>query len=142
MSEIACADTNVFMRALTLDDPIQTEAAHNLLKRTQTGDLVLTINDIILAELLWVLKSKRYALTPQAIGERVEALVNTAGIIVQPANLGEDIAEVLRLYVDLNIGYTDAYIGCWMKRNNIETIYTFNAKHFNRISGITVRIPS
>jgi predicted nucleic acid-binding protein len=142
MSEIACADTNVFVRALTLDDPAQTEAAHNLLKRTQTGDLMLVINDVILAELLWVLKSKRYGLTPPAIGERVEALVNTTGIMVWSANLGEDIAEVLRLYIEQHIGYTDAYIGCWMKRNNIDTIYTFNAKHFNRISGITARIPS
>jgi predicted nucleic acid-binding protein len=142
MSEIACADTNVFVRALTLDDPAQTEAAHRLLKRIQTGDLTLVVNDVILTELLWVLKSKRYQLTSHEISERVEALLNTDGILVQPANLSANLTEALHLYVSQNIEYTDAYIGCWMKHNGIDTIYTFNARHFNRIQGITVKIPS
>lgn len=142
MSEVACVDTNVLVRALTLDAPIQTEAAHNLFKRTQTEALQLIINDLILAELVWVLKAKRYALSRQEISARVEALANTVGISIRPANMGENIAEILHLLVDQNIEYTDAYIGCWMKRNNITTIYTFNTRHFNRIPGITVKMPA
>lgn len=141
MSEIICADTNVFARALTLDDPVQTQAAHDLLKRIHSGDLTIWINDVILAELLWVLKAKRYALSRHDISERIESLVNTENIIVKPANLGHNLAETLRLYVNENIDYTDAYIGCWMKENGIKTIYTFNTRHFSRIPGITVKIP-
>lgn len=141
MSEIACADTNIFVRALTRDDPTQTKAAHNLLKRIQTGDLKLVINDVILTELIWVLSSKRFGLSHSDISSMIQALVNTDGIEVRHADMGENVLESLKLFVDKNIDYTDAYIGSWMKKNGIATIYTFNTKHFNRIEGITVKRP-
>jgi predicted nucleic-acid-binding protein len=141
MTEIACADTNVFVRALTRDDPAQTKAAHNLLKRTRTGDLKLVINDVILTELIWVLASKKFGLSHSDISRMIEALINTDGIQVKSADMGENVMDTLKLFVDQNIDYTDAYIGSWMKKNNIGTIYTFNTKHFNRIEGIVVKRP-
>lgn len=141
MSEIACADTNVFVRALTQDDPKQVKAAQNLINRTKSGNLTLIINDVILTELVWVLSLKRYNLRHSDVRRLIEALINTDGIIVKPANLGEDVSESLKLFVDQNIEYTDAYIGSWMKKNGIGIIYTFNKKHFNRIEGIEVRVP-
>ena len=141
MAEIACADTNVFIRALTQDDPKQTQQAYNLLQRTQVGDLTLVINDVILTELIWVLNSKRYKLTHSDVSRRINALMNTDGIVVKAAGLGGNVSEALQLYLDQNIDYTDAYIGSWMKKNGIDTIYTFNIKHFKRIEGITVKVP-
>jgi predicted nucleic acid-binding protein len=141
MSEIACADTNVFVRALTRDDPKQTKAALNLFKRTQTGDLIIVINDVILTELIWVLSIKMFQLSHSDIRRLIEGLINTDGIRVRPANLSKDILEALKLFVDHNIDYTDAYIGSWMKKNGIDIIYTFNKRHFNRIEGIEVRVP-
>lgn len=140
-SEIACADTNVFVRALTQDDARQTRAAFHLLQRLQTGQLTLVINDIILTELMWVLRLKRYNLSPAAIAERIEALLNTDGIVVKPADLGANISGALKLYSDFNIEYIDAYIASWMKKNDLEIIYTFNIRHFRRVPGLTVKEP-
>jgi predicted nucleic-acid-binding protein len=141
MSETACADTNIFVRALTQDDLKQTKAAYNLLKRTQSGDLAIVINDVILTELIWVLSLKRYGLHRRDVGRLIEALLNTDGIVVKPANLSEDVSEALKLYVDQNIEYTDAYIGSWMKKNGIGILYTFNTRHMGRIPDIEVRVP-
>lgn len=140
-NEIACADTNVFARALTRDDPLQTQAALNLLQKTKTGEMVLIINDVILIEIMWVLNLKRYGLSRETVSELVGAVLNTDGIMVRSANLGANISEALQLYLDYNIGYTDAYIGSWMKHNELQVIYTFNAKHFNKIPGIVAKTP-
>jgi predicted nucleic acid-binding protein len=139
--EIACADTNIFVRALTQDDARQTRAAFHLLQRLQTDQLTLVINDVILTELMWVLRVKRYNLSREAIAERMEALLNTDGIVVKPADLSANVSGALKLYTDFNIDYTDAYIASWMKNSGLEIIYTFNTRHFRRVPGLIVKEP-
>ena len=139
MNEIACVDTNLFIRIFTQDDPEQAEAALSVFREAANGGLTLIINDLIIAEIIWVLESA-YHLDPSHISQQVLQFLNTTGLKVKPANLRTQ-TRALALYVEKNIDYIDAYIACWMEEHDISIIYTFNKRHFSRVDGIEVRVP-
>ncbi len=88
-----------------------------------------------------MLSLKRYNLNHEAVVTRIEALLNTDGIVIKPADLSANISAALKLYLDHNIDYTDAYIASWMQNHDIDAIYTFNIKHFKRIKRLIVKEP-
>ena len=139
MNEIACVDTNLFIRIFTKDDPEQAEAALSVFREAANGGLTLVINDLIIAEIIWVLRSS-YRLDATRIRHQVLTFLNTPGLKVEPADLNSQV-EPLTLAVEKNIDYMDAYIACWMKAHDISIIYTFNKRHFSRVEGIQVRVP-
>ena len=140
MNELACVDTNVFIRLFTNDDPAQTAVAHALFLEGQKGTLFFVINDLIFAEIAWVLR-KPYNLSPDAIRKHLLAITNMPFIEIRAADLTVQLTDALDLHVTKNIEFTDAYIASWMLEHGISIIYTFNSKHFSRVEGIDVRIP-
>ena len=65
-------------------------------------------------------------------------ILNTQGLEVANREL---ITEAVFTYADENINFVDAFNGCWMKQRGIETVYTFDQKHYKRIQGIRAKIP-
>ena len=57
MTERIFADTNIFVRLLTLDEPKQAKAAVDLLNDARLGKFVIYVNVVTIAELVWVLES-------------------------------------------------------------------------------------
>ncbi|MBI1251390.1 MAG: PIN domain-containing protein [Alphaproteobacteria bacterium] len=77
-------DTNVIVRFLVQDDPVQSPAATRLmsrLSRAQPG----FISAIVLAEITWVL-SRAYKATRTDIAAAVEGLLRSAELIVENAD--------------------------------------------------------
>ena len=138
--EIVCIDTNVFIRLFTQDDPAQTQSALSLFREAQVGKFHFVVNDLIVAEMAWVL-SRSYRLNPYQVRKHLLATINMPFIEVRPADLTMRLTDVLALDVTANIGYSDAYIATWMKVHQISAIYTFNHKHFSRVEGLDVRLP-
>ncbi len=139
MNEIACVDTNLFIRIFTNDNLEQAQASLSVFREAVNGGLTLVINDLIIAEIIWVLRST-YGLDAARTRQHMLMSLNTVGLKVLPADLRSH-AEALNLSVEKNIDYVDAYIACWMKEHDISIIYTFNKRHFSRIEGIQVRVP-
>ncbi|MEJ2748702.1 MAG: PIN domain-containing protein [Anaerolineae bacterium] len=139
-NEVAFVDTNLFIRILTNDHPRLAQAALSVFQKAADGELTLVINDLLIAEIIWVLESF-YELDASNIRQKVLKFLNTPGLKVEPADLSSRV-PALNLYVEKNIDYIDAYIAAWMKAHDISIIYTFNKKHFSRIDGIEVRVPS
>ncbi|KAA3664928.1 MAG: type II toxin-antitoxin system VapC family toxin [Chloroflexi bacterium] len=138
--EIVCVDTNVFIRLFTQDDPLQTQSALSLFREAQVGKFQFVVNDLIVAEMAWVL-NRSYHLKPYQVRKHLLATINMPFIEVRSADLTMRLTDVLALNVTTNIGYSDAYIAIWMKAHQITTIYTFNRKHFSRVAGLDVRVP-
>ncbi len=138
-NKIACVDTNLIIRIFTNDVPEQALAALSVFREAANGELTLVINDLLIAEIIWVLESS-YKIKPDQIRQQVLTFLNTPGLKVEPADLKSRV-EALNLYSDKNIDYIDAYTACWMKAHDIPVIYTFNKRHFSRIDGIEVRVP-
>ena len=131
------ADTNLFLRYLTNDVPAQADAVEHLLHRASDGEIVLVINGLVIAEIVWTLESY-YGLSRNSIKAKVLAILNTPGL---EAVEGDLLLEAIFWYADKNIDFIDAYNAAWMFAEGLETTYTFDRTHFSRIEEIRVQVP-
>jgi len=111
------ADTNVLVRALTVDDAAQSQAAQMALIKADT--VALTIPT--LCELVWVLQS--YKIRPSDIAGTIRGLLNSANVVVnRPA------AEAGLVMLDAGGDFADgaiAYEGNWL---GADTFISFDKK--------------
>jgi predicted nucleic-acid-binding protein len=115
------ADTNLFLRYLTNDVPAQADAVEELLRRASDGEIVLVINSLALAEIVWTLESY-YGLARDSIKDRILAILNTPGL---EATEGDLLLEAIFWYADKNIDFIDAFNAAWMLSQGLTTTYTF-----------------
>lgn len=130
-------DTNIFLRLLTNDVPVQAEAVARLLRLAAEGKVTLLTSALVLAELVWTLESY-YKLPRQEIKAKVLAILSTPGLWVENADL---IAEAILLYADKDVDFIDAYNAYWMREQGLSQVYTFDKKHFARAEGIEPLVP-
>jgi len=136
-TERVFADTNLFLRYLTNDIPAQADAVEALLRRASAGEIILVINSLVIAEVVWTLESY-YGLPRDNIKAKVLAILNTPGL---EAAEGDLLLEAIFWYADKNIDFVDAFNAAWMLAQGLATTYTFDRKHFSRIEGIRVHSP-
>lgn len=137
MSERIFADTNLFIRIFTKDDPEQLGYTLALLQRAEKGEFTLITNAVVIAEIVWVMEGM--GSDRDLIRDAIWSLLNTKGVEVDQANL---IGQAIDIYAAKNIDFTDAFNVSWMQKHQIKSIYTFDHRHFSRITGIDVKAPS
>lgn len=128
------ADTNLFLRYLTNDVPQQADAVEALLRRAAAGEVTLVTNSLVVAEIVWVLETV-YNLPRPSIAEKVLAILNTPGLEVPEAEI---LLQAAIWYAEQNVDFADAYNGAWMLAQGIDTVCTFDRRHFRRLPGISV----
>jgi predicted nucleic-acid-binding protein len=70
-------DTNVLVRYLTQDDTRQARAMDALIAGTLEGPEHLFIDDVVLCELVWVLRAA-YRFDEETIGSAIDRILDTA----------------------------------------------------------------
>jgi predicted nucleic-acid-binding protein len=130
-------DTNLFLRYLTNDVPDQANAVEQLLHRAAEGEISLITNTLVIAEIVWTLESF-YHLAKDDIREKVLAILNTPGLKVAGS---DQVLQAITWYADQNVDFNDAYSAAWLLDQGMTVAYTFDRKHFSRLSGVTVRVP-
>lgn len=70
-------DTNVLVRYLTQDDPKQAQAVDALIAGAVEQGSRLRIDDVVLCELVWVLRGA-YRFTPATIASALDKILSTA----------------------------------------------------------------
>jgi len=130
-------DTNLFLRYLTNDVPAQAGAVESLLQRAAKGKVKLVTTSMVIAEIVWTLESF-YELDKKEIQEMVLGILNTDGLEVADSDL---ILQAIVHYSDKNVDYIDAFNAAWMIKNDVDRIYTFDQKHFNRFEKIVTEAP-
>ncbi len=65
-------------------------------------------------------------------------MLNTPGLEVAEGN---QVLQAVNWYVDKNVGYADAQNAAWLLANGLDTVYTFDRRHFARLEGLAVRAP-
>lgn len=130
-------DTNLFLRYLTNDVPEQADAVERLLRRAMAGEVRLLTNELVIAEIVWTLESF-YKQTRREIMEKVLAILNTPGLEV--ANR-EIVLQAIVWYAEKNVDFIDAYNGAWLLARGLNTVYTFDRKHFSRLEGLIPLTP-
>jgi len=131
------ANTNLFLRYLTNDVPVQADAVEGLLHRAAAGEIVLVTNSLAMAEIVWTMESF-YGLSRDDIKDKVLAILNTPGLEVADGDL---VLQAISRYAEKNVDFIDAYNAAWLLAQKIKVTYTFDRKHFSRLEGVTVMVP-
>ncbi|HET9410167.1 MAG TPA: type II toxin-antitoxin system VapC family toxin [Candidatus Sulfotelmatobacter sp.] len=100
-------DTNVIVRYLTHDDPVQTPVAIrflNSLSPASPGFLSL----VALAELVWVLSSL-YRCSKHEIEDALETLLRSEVLVLERSDI---VWQALRKFRSSNAGFSDCLIAC------------------------------
>jgi predicted nucleic acid-binding protein len=101
----AWIDTNVIVRFLSKDPPALSQRAARLMARAETGEITFRLSAIVVAEIVWVLRTV-YALEPVVIATALSALLRADGIVVD----GRDtLIEALDVMVERRVAFPDAF---------------------------------
>jgi len=117
-------DTNVLVRFLVRDDEAQFEKARKLIRREVAAGHRVFVNQLVLLETEWVLRS-RYAVPKNQIVEAVSGLLNATDVQIEdePA-----VEEALFIWKDSIADFADCLIGAKNRRLGCRTTATFDAK--------------
>jgi predicted nucleic-acid-binding protein len=117
-------DTNILVRYLTQDDPVQSGKATDILERRLTAKNPGFVSAVVMVETVWVL-NRAYGLTAQEIAATVERLLQVDVLIV------EDEQQVFTAMVPLKQGrasFGDALIAELGTRAGCTRTLTFDQK--------------
>jgi predicted nucleic acid-binding protein len=121
-------DANVILRFVTKDPPKLAERAARLMARAENGEVSLYVAPLVLAEIVWVLKSfYKYAMSD--IAQVMIALISANGIEVDDRALAIRTMELSR---DQNVDFVDAYLALSASACK-EPICTFDTTDFKRL---------
>lgn len=125
-------DTNVLVRFLVRDDQTQFEKERKLLKREVSNGRRVFINQLVLLETEWVLRS-RYGLAKTLMLETISGLLDAPDIQLEdePA-----VEEALFIWRDANADFADCLIGARNRRLGCRATVTFDTKA-SKLSGFT-----
>jgi predicted nucleic-acid-binding protein len=117
-------DTNILIRYLTQDDPIQSPKATAIIERRFTRERPGFISLVTMAEVVWVLGSV-YALADREIADTVERMIQADTLVVQNEQQVFTAMVALRqgwgAFADALIAALGAWAGC-------ESTLTFDKK--------------
>ena len=117
-------DTNVLVRFLVRDDEAQFEKARKLIKREVAAGRGVLVNQLVLLETEWVLRS-RYSLAKNLIIQAISGLLDASDVRFEdePA-----VEEALFIWKDSAADFADCLIGAKNRRLGCRATATFDMK--------------
>jgi predicted nucleic-acid-binding protein len=117
-------DTNILVRYLTQDDPIQSAKAREIIERRLTDENPGFVSIVAMVETVWVLE-RAYGLATHEIAGTVERMLQTDVLVV------ENEQEVFTAMIALKEGqgsFADALIAALVTRMSCSCTLTFDRK--------------
>jgi predicted nucleic acid-binding protein len=128
-------DANVFLRFFTQDDEGQHEKARALFMDADAGKIELASGPPVLFEVAWTLRSA-YELSPGQILDILDAIAAFPGLSLSDGNT---VLSAISLARESGVEFADAYIAASARSLGVDSIATFNVKHFNRLDAALYR---
>ena len=127
----AYVDANVLLRFLT-GDPVDLAAqARALFDAVEKGEVTLLLDEIVVAETVWVLHSF-YRYLNHEISRAVQQLLSHDGL---RADDKPGLLTALQLFADKNVDFADALVAVHMAQQGVPDIFSFD-RHFDHLPGI------
>ena len=108
-------DTNVLVRYLVQDDPVQTRKANSLIDRAALQDSAMFINHVVMCELAWVL-GRGYGYARTEVAEVIEKILLGRQFEIERRDLIwtalADFKSSRADFADCLIGVTNNLAGC------------------------------
>jgi predicted nucleic-acid-binding protein len=117
-------DTNLLVRLLTDDDPVQAATVERLLAARASPDDPAFVERIVLVELVWVLQ-RRYGYDRGAIADAVAALLRTAWLRLENQ---ARVIDALGLYRTSRADFADIMIMLGAREAGCMGVATFDRK--------------
>ena len=95
------------------------------------------MNELIIAEIVWVLESV-YEMKKGQISKLLEAMFNTHNLEIPNKTV---LKEATEIYKERNIDFIDAYTVSYMKAKGVIKLCSFDKKHMKRIDWIEIEEP-
>jgi predicted nucleic-acid-binding protein len=99
-------DANVLVRFLVQDDPRQSAAATALFKKAERREMVLHLEGLMVAEVVYVLLG-RYGRTRAEVVNVLLAIIQNAGVETVDKDI---VTDALRRFVTANVDFSDAWL--------------------------------
>jgi len=116
-------DTNVLVRFLTQDDPVQAEAAGNFMASLSEGDPGFICREVMV-ELVWVLE-RAYGCSRTEVAIALEGLLSASELEIEAA---DDVGTATFQYREGGFGFADLMIAAAMHRADAIPLITFDRK--------------
>jgi predicted nucleic-acid-binding protein len=117
-------DTNVLVRFLVRDDEAQFEKARKLIKREVAAGRGVLVNQLVLLETEWVLRS-RYSLPKQLIIQTISGFLDASDVQFEDEAA---IEEALFVWKESTADFADCLIGAKNRRLGCRATATFDVK--------------
>lgn len=121
-------DANVMLRFLTGEPEALARRSAGLMRSAEDGEVLLVLSSLVVAEVVWVLKSF-YRRSLREIAEVLIPLLSADGVEVQEKEI---LIFAIELARDKNVDFVDAVLALEAARDG-ETVCTFDAKDFKRL---------
>jgi len=115
-------DTNVLIRYLTQDDPVQSAQANQLIEQTFSEGKSLFINHIVLCELIWVL-TKAYNYPKSDVVEVIEKILLVHQFEIEDKN---SVLAALNDFKTSRADFADCLIGMKNYNAGCEKTWSFD----------------
>lgn len=122
------ADANVLLRFLTGEPKDHYERSVELMARAERGEIELIVSQIVVAEVIWVLKSF-YERTMAEIAEVLVALLSAPGIEAEDREM---LIRAIELAREKNVDFIDALLALRAAECS-EQVCTFDKTDFKRL---------
>jgi len=132
MDDPIFVDTNVFLRFLVRDVEPFYQKAKELFEKAESGEIKLETNEMVVAEIVWVLESY-YGFSRAEIKEVIEVILGTKNLKVTNYTR---LKEAIGVYASGKMDFIDAYNISYIKARGFKKIATFDIKHFKNVEGI------
>lgn len=116
-------DTNVLVRFLVQDDPLQAQLATKVIDQL-TDDTQGFVSREVLIELVWVLE-RAYRLCRTEIAVALDGLLSATELDIEGS---EEVAPALELYRNDGFGFADLMIAAAARRAGANELVTFDRK--------------
>lgn len=117
-------DTNILVRFLVQDDAAQFEKARKLIKREVAAGRRVFVNQLVLMETEWVLRS-RYAVPKNLIIEAISGLMDASDVQFEDEPV---IEEAIFIWKESAADFADCLIGAKNRRLGCRATATFDLK--------------
>ncbi len=138
--KIQFLDTNILVYSTLNDfDATKHQIVTVLLDRLYSENTQLVISTQILREFYAVVTNNKYLenpLTPKQANRQIDYFKTVFGIYSIDLNVIKELQKIMIAYKVKGQNIHDATIAATMKANNIETIWTYNKKDFNKFEKI------
>ena len=132
----AYIDANVILRFLTGEPPDMAAQARALFDAVERGEITLLVDEIVIAETVWVLHSF-YGYPNHDIARVIQELLSHSGL---EADDKPGLLAALNLFADKGVDFADALVAVHMSKQGVQEIFSFD-RHFDRLPGIIRRSP-